>query len=211
MCAFMTLALITPLDYDMAEIYSNNNLTRDEMTGNVDILNTLFVVDSGFTINALAGMLGSFEAESTINPGRLQGASGAPIPSDPTTITQGFGLVQWTPGYANYISWAESQGYVGYDSWGRLYPQYLRIIYELENGLQYYPTTAYPETFREFSQSTKDPEYLARAFVYNYERPADPDVDKREENARYWYEYLGGIEPQPVSRKSKIMYWGRIF
>ena len=70
-----------------------------------------------------------------------------------------------------------------------------RIIYELENHLQWISTSLYPMTFREFSQSDKPPAYLAQAFLYNYERPKVKPQPARSKQAEYWYQYITGHEP----------------
>ena len=52
----------------------------------------------GWTLNAVAAMLGNMQSESTINPGIWEGL-------DP--FVGGYGLVQWTP-YTKYSDWAGS-------------------------------------------------------------------------------------------------------
>lgn len=72
-----------------------------------------------------------------------------------------------------------------------------RVQYEFDNGLQYYPTAAYPLTFAQYVQSTMQPSYLARAWSFNYERPAAYD-EARARNATAWYIYITGHVPIPV-------------
>ena len=81
--------------------------------------------------------------------------------------------------------------------------QLQRIEYELENGIQYYPTSAYPETFKEFKVSTKDPYYLGMAFLANYERPAVANQPKRGQQAQAWYEFLCALPAPDASRPKK--------
>lgn len=73
----------------------------------------------------------------------------------------------------------------------------LRILYEVENNIQWIATSSYNYTFREYTQSTDTPYNLAIAFVTNYERPADPNQPQRGIQAEFWYDYLGGIPPTP--------------
>ena len=73
----------------------------------------------------------------------------------------------------------------------------MRIEYELANGLQYYPTDAYPLPFAQFKVSTYSPEYLALAFLNNYERPADYNQPNRMTQARAWYDFLEGGPVDP--------------
>lgn len=164
-------------------IAKNAFLTRAEMENNATIIYGYFT-SKGWTKNAIAGMLGNIEVESTINPGIWENL-------DP--YGGGFGLVQWTP-YTKYSSWAGSDWET---NWNK---QLERIIWELENGEQYYSTTAYPESFREFTQSTKSAYYLGGAFLHNYERPAEPDAEDRGNRAVRWFEFLGGVPASPVLR-----------
>ena len=56
----------------------------------------LFFSGRGWTLNAIAGMLGNMESESNINPGIWQNL-------DAYNYNLGFGLVQWTPA-TNYTN-----------------------------------------------------------------------------------------------------------
>lgn len=163
-------------------VSGNRYLTLAEMQVNAKYIYQ-FLYQYGWTINAIAGMLGNMQRESTINPAIWQSLNEG-------NTSGGFGLVQWTPA-SNYISWCESEGLTYTDMDANL----LRILYELENGVQYYPTDAYPETFREFTQSNATPEYLAMAFLKNYERAGVEASEERQVNARYWYDYLLNYEP----------------
>lgn len=164
----------------------------------------------GWSRNAVAGMLGNMETESTINAGIWQNLS------DGSDLSLGFGLVQWTPA-SKYLDWC---GYVAYDSIDTALD---RIIYELENGLQWISTEDYPLSFATFAKSAGSPEYLAECFLHNYERPADTNQPARATQARTWYNYLeqyddgytgdggdidDGDEPTPIPYKtSKMPLW----
>lgn len=176
----------------MAWISRNDYLNETEQQNNATEFYNFFS-ELGWTVNALAGMLGNIEVESTINPGLWQSRNEG-------NLDGGFGLVQWTPA-RNYIEWAGAN----YAEGNR---QCERIIYELENGLQYYPTADYPLTFREFSKSTNpDIAYLVRTFEYNYERAGDPDIPLRESNGLKWFQFLSGLPPYAVVKKSKWIYY----
>lgn len=133
----------------------------------------------GFSVNAIAGMLGNIQSESGVNPGIWQNL---------TPNKGGYGLVQWTP-YTNYSEWA------GPDWQNNGDKQCERIAYEFSHGLQYYPTKSYPITASEFKTSDLSPAYLATAFLYNYERPKSLNQPQRRTQADYWYKYLTGKEP----------------
>lgn len=168
----------------MPWISNNTTLGIEDQTNNAFMVWSFFSAQ-GWTANAVAGMLGNMVAESTINPGRWEiGQTGNP--------DAGFGLVQWTPA-SKLFSWLSANGYSNGSGEG----QCRRIIWELNNGEQYYPTSQYPLTFKEFSQSTELPHRLASAFLYNYERPGDPEATEtyRQNQADYWYEVITG---QPV-------------
>ena len=173
-------------------IYGNRALTEEEMQNNA-LKVIAFFSRQGWTFNSICGMLGNMVVESTINPGRWEGG---------VEYQGGYGLVQWTP-YTNYSNWAG-------DNWennGDL--QCSRIQFELENGLQYYATNDYDLTFREFSESTEDVKYLASAFLYNYERPADPQATEstRQEWAEYFYNLYNGSYPSYTQDSVKKTQW----
>jgi hypothetical protein len=157
---------------------TNSYLTQDQMKVNAQFILDFFT-SQGWTKNSVCAMLGNMQSESSINFGIYESL-------DNTLTTNGFGLVQWTPN-TKYFDWANANGYSGDHVNGELN----RIVYELNNNLQWISTSAYPMTFQEFSQSTDTPENLAYVFINNYERPANPDQPNRKTQARYWYDTLG--------------------
>lgn len=175
----------------MSVTSANRYLSRSEMEGNAEFLASVFLSD-GWSLNAIAAMLGNMQSESTINPGIYEGL-------DDTSSTNGFGLVQWTPN-TKYKTWADENGY-GSD-YGDIVAQTIRIQYEVDNGLQWISTDEYPLSFKEFTTSTESPEYLAQAFLYNYERPANLDQPARSTQAREWLEYIQQSNPDTPSTPS---------
>lgn len=167
----------------MAWISGNKYLTQSQMENNADIIHAYFRA-KGWTDNAIAAMLGNMQTESSINPGIWENLE---EPAEGITKV-GYGLVQWTP-YTKYSEWAGT----GWENNGQ--KQMERIIYELENGLQWISTTTYPMSFSVFSNSTDSPEDLAYAWMYNYERPSSLSQPQRQTQARAWYVYLSGKEP----------------
>lgn len=156
---------------------SNSYLTLEQMTVNAQYILD-YLISQGWTKNAICGMLGNMQTESTINPGIWEGL-------DNTSPSNGFGLVQWTPS-TNYTDWADANGYTHDSMDGQLQ----HILYEKANGLQWISTASYPMTFSQFALSTDTPENLAYAFLYDYERPASLDQPDRQTQARYWYDNL---------------------
>lgn len=162
----------------MGIISSNQYLSVAQMTDNAQYILDYFAA-RGWTKNAVCGVLGNMQSESTINPGLWQNR-------DEGNTRLGFGLVQWTPA-TKYISWAESNGY----SIGDIKGQCERIIYEVNNNIQWQKVTT-SMTFREFTQSTSSVETLAELFELNYEQHAGAVQPARKTQARYWYDTLTG-------------------
>lgn len=179
-------------------------LTSEEMHKNAQYIYEVLKYIYGWSGEAIAGMLGNIQAESSINPGRWQG--------DNVNVGPAYGLVQWDP-FTKYTEWCAEQGF---SDPSEMDANIERIIYEVENRIQYYATPDYPESFAEFTTSTQTPYYLACAFAWNYERSAVVLWGTEEEqealrqqrggNANYWYEYLTGLNPDiptPTSNKRK--------
>lgn len=158
---------------------TNAYLTQSEMTVNAQFILDFFI-SQGWTKSAICAMLGNMQTESTINFGIYESL-------DNTSTTNGFGLVQWTPN-TKYFDWANANGYSGDHVNGELN----RIIYELNNGVQWISTSAYNMTFKQFTQSNETPEYLAYAWLYDYERPSSLNQPSRQTQARKWYDLLNG-------------------
>lgn len=164
-------------------IKGNRYLTIGEMQNNAQIIFT-YLTNRGWTVNAVAGLLGNMQKESTINPGIWQNLR--PNPS------LGWGLVQWTPS-TNFTDWATANGYANDDGDAQL-----KWIDEVTVSFgQWIPTAQYPESFGEFKGSTMSPEYLADCFLKNFERPAEIDQPERQRYARYWYDWWEGSPVPP--------------
>lgn len=175
-------------------IKDNRYLSTGEMQNNAQIIfNTLLL--KGWTKNAIAGMLGNMQKESTINPGIWQNLN--PNPS------LGWGLVQWTPS-TNFTDWAAANGYANDDGDAQL----IWIDTVTSSVGQWIPTTQYPETFGEFKVSTQTPEYLADCFLKNFERPKEIDQPDRQRYARYWFDWWEG-SPVPPPNPNPEPDWKR--
>lgn len=147
----------------------------------------------GWTRQAVAATLGNMETESKVNPGLWESrkdweASG----EDSMSNKHGYGLVQWTP-WGKYTSYAERHGLerVHIDS------QLSRIMREIDLGIQWIKTDKFPMSFKEYTQSTESPYYLAGVFVKNYERPNITDETYRERGsqAEYFYTVIKDVRP----------------
>lgn len=145
------------------------------------------------------------ERESTLNPGMWQSNA---VPKGTGFVYESgsgpaYGLVQWDGTgnnneplhYTKHTIWCREHGYSDYST---MDANLDHIIYEinaptLDNGYdfrQYYTTSNYPETFEQFTKSTKSLDYLTRAFLANYERAGVEVVDERITNAKFWFDYL---------------------
>lgn len=158
----------------------SRSLTLEEMTVNAQYILT-YLLARGWTKNAVCGMLGNIQVESSINPARWEG-------DNVGDLSHGYGLVQWTPA-TNFINWCNAEGLDRLEMDSAL----KRILYEVANGVQWYSTS--PMSFEEFTHSTESPEYLGRLFGQKYERYAGYDTNPqiiRESYARYWYDTIGG-------------------
>lgn len=138
----------------------------------------LFFSGRGWTLNAIAGMLGNMESESNINPGIWQNL-------DAYNYSLGFGLVQWTPA-TNYTNWAASNGYEISNPEGQM--KWLDEV--TVSAGQWIPTSAYDISFDQFKVSMESPEYLASVFLKNFERAGIEVENERRTQARKWYDYL---------------------
>lgn len=163
----------------MSNWYSKNDyLTQKQMEHNAKLFSDI-MQGYGFSINAIAAMLGNIQTESGVNPGIWQ---------DRTVGTGGYGLVQWTP-YTKYSEWAGGDWENNGDK------ECERIAYEFSHDIQYASTKSYPLSADQFKTSDKAPGYLANAFLYNYERPSNLNQPKRARQAEAWYKFLTGEEP----------------
>ncbi len=159
-------------------IKRNGYLSTAEMQNNALIIYA-YLKAKGWSINAISGMLGNMQTESTINPAiwqsLIEGAGGG----------GGFGLVQWTP-WTNFTDWADANGYEWTDGNAQL-----KWIDEQTAAVgQWIATSSYNFSFSDFKTSTETPEYLASAFLKNFERAGVEKEEARRTQARTWYNFL---------------------
>lgn len=151
---------------------TSNALTYEQETVNVQYL-AKALHDKGWSANAIAGMCGNFQSESSMNPGRWQGEN---VGSGPA-----YGLAQWDP-FTKYTNWAQGQGLDP----SEMDTAIARIEYEIANGVQWISTSSYPLSFQDFKTSNDTPYNLAMAWLANYERPANPTQPARGNQAEAW-------------------------
>lgn len=194
-----------------------------EQENNANIIKSFFESE-GWSLNAICGILGNMQAESTINPAYIQETNRFRLPnrasnlSDvPNNVMKNFfmeyygstrkafaiGLVQWD-GYSTsngerqqkLVAYAIRNNYNWYDGVCQMY----RLRGEWQQDSQYHffsPVTigGVRYTFANYVTSTASPTNLARAWQAGYERNSG-GLGFRGTNAEWWYNYFtGGVPP----------------
>ena len=177
--------------------------SRDSIEAQENVMKMVEVLAPlGWTINAIAALAGNQAYESGFNPWRWEG--------DTVNTANGYGLFQYTPA-TKYINSSVAAGYTGFQP---NYPmgsggpddgtaQLLFMHNNVDGG--YIPTSTYNLTMQQFRESTLSPDYLASAWLYNYERPRVPSATEagRRADALWWYDWL--VNHPWVSRGSNII------
>lgn len=178
--------LSTNIGTYVGSTYDNSNpLSQDDMDWNAFYIWDVLYNNFGWSENAIGAILGNMHAESTINAGRWQS-------DDVGNLSGGYSLVQWTPA-TKYISWVENAGIT--DDPSEMDNALLRINYEVQAGIQWIATAQYNFSFEDFTTSTEEAGTLAKAFLLNYERPADQSEsvqNYRAKLAEYYYALVSG-------------------
>lgn len=171
--------------------YVDSDSVRDVLTQDQQDANAWYICryvqanNSNWSINAVAAMCGNFAHEGVMNPAQWQYGFGK-------DENDGYGLGQWTPATKlfNFLSGTP---------WSRttIDGQIAMVANEAATGQQWIPTSAYPLSMNDFLVSTDSVEYLASAWLYDWERPADPAATEsdRRKSATYYYTLLTGEEP----------------
>lgn len=179
--------------------------SRDSVEAQENVLKIMSIlVPLGWTDNAIAGLVGNIEAESGLNPWRWQ--------NDSVNMSMGYGLFQYTPA-SKYIGDSLASQQSGYapnypsgnggqdDGTAQLLFMMQNSVYDSgtgARGAQYTPTSGYPLSFTDFQHSTESPEYLASAWLKNFEKAGVEVEAQRRANARYWYEWITNHEYIPT-------------
>lgn len=199
--------------------------TREQLI-NANLIKSFFEAE-GWSINAICGMLGNMQAESTINPAFIQETNRYRLPNSantladvPNSVMKNFfmeyygvtrkafaiGLVQWD-GYSTsngerqqkLVAYAIRNNYNWYDGVCQMY----RLRGEWQTDSQYHffnPVTigGVRYTFANYVTSYASPTNLAHAWQAGYERNAG-GLGFRGVNAEWWYNYFTGEEPpEPI-------------
>lgn len=188
----------------MPWISENRYLTQSEMENNATII-IQYYRSLGIDDNAIAGILGNMQAESTLSPVLTERGGGG-----------GYGLVQWTP-QSDLTNACNSYGLSPYTSGDVQIEVVRREILNTPPITQWYSSSAfvsryYPSgatsdmigiTGEEFLSNARGftCDKLAICFMACYERPSyDPDTNhsaSRQEYAINWLNFMGGVGPTP--------------
>lgn len=185
--------------------------TSDEAKDNsVMIYNILHA--RGWTVEAVAGLLGNVSSESGFNPWRWQGDNVLNSYDDITTQNaHAYGLCQFDPA-GKYINYAGS--YAGYgpnfnDRVGRVTDGQAQMLF-INDHADYYPTTAYPLSYAQYKAVTiseHDMAWITHAWFSNYERGTWDSG--RATVGQFYYEYLNDLPPvpPPPTETTKLPLW----
>lgn len=159
--------------------------SNEYLEGKAMEINAIYIHDklaeAGWTENAIAGILGNMQTESTFNPGIWYNLK-------ENNMNGGFGISQWTPA-SDYFKWADDNEYNAYDIDVQLERINLEVTGEIYQW-QGFRNEA-NMTFQEFTQSNKTPEELAGIYMDCYERPeSNESKPDRQKQARDWYDYF---------------------
>lgn len=185
-----------------AELYNNywistdTYLNQDHRDVNAQLVAD-YMFNLGWSREAIAGMLGNMDVESTMNPALIEGRGYHTLIDNNTCLSvpddKGVGLVQWTgdtdtpPAGQKLASFAIRYNMNWYD--GDL--QCFRIQREYETGIQFDPGTVDGVywSWQNYITSTATPETLAKVWWARYERGGS-DLTTRQQIARYYFDLI---------------------
>ena len=159
----------------------------------------------GWTREAVAGILGNMDVESSMNPALIEGRGYHTLIDNNTCLNLGgsigVGLVQWTgttptpPAGQKLASFAIRYNQQWYD--GNL--QLFRLEREFDEDLQFQHGTVDGVSWdwQSYVTSTETPEQLAKVWQLLYENGGS-DTETRQAKARYYYE---------LYHSSIILFW----
>ncbi|WP_312442342.1 phage tail tip lysozyme [Lacrimispora sp.] len=176
-----TTEVSTTVPSKSAIISAATALEQNQMLTNARYIYN-YLIGKKWSKNAICGMLGNMEMESTINPGRWQNGK--------VNTANGYGLTQWTPStkYTNWLGSGKTSGDID--------NQLERILYEVSHESEQWVSGNYSPSmsFADFTKSTSSTTALAECFLKCYEQPADQSstvINKRKANASKWSTLIG--------------------
>ena len=156
-----------------------------------------YLINLTWTPQAVAGILGNMDVESTMNPALIEGRGTHTLIDNNTCLAigtgTGVGLVQWTghtdtpPAGQKLASFAIRYNKNWYD--GEL--QCFRLQRECEEDIQFDHgvVDGVSWDWQSYIASEESPEQLAKVWQYLYER-GGTDTLTRQQKARYYYNLM---------------------
>lgn len=168
----------------------------------------------GWSLSAIAGMLGNMQAESSITPAYIEGNHRSSLPNSARNLSDvpnevmlsfyggsgyGIGLVQWDgqtptpPAGQKLVSFSIRHNLDWWDGDTQLY----RLQREEEENLQWQSKTIYgiTWTWQQYIINSNPPEESSEIWRRCYEVGGDSSIARRRTNARYWYNYFEDVPP----------------
>lgn len=196
---------------------NTSGITEKQIVNATNVYNYLSA--EGWTLSAIAGILGNMQHESFLSPAYIQATNRWRLPNSasslsdvPNSVMQNFykeyygvsnrafgiGLVQWDgKGITRQklVGFAMNNGLNWYDG----DTQCLRLVDEYNRGIQWQARTLYGIrwTWDNYVTNTRSPEDSAHIWRICYEVGGDESDETRQENARYWYDYFEDVPPGP--------------
>lgn len=193
----------------------------NEQINNANLIRSFFL-NEGWTINAISGMLGCMQGESTINPAFIQSTNRYRLPNSandlsdvPNSVMQNFyreyygdtrrayaiGLVQWD-GYnpnpvprQKLVAFAMPNNIVWYDGWTQCYKIREEWKYDVDNQktIFFYPVTVSGTRYTFQNFVTSTDTPEHLASAFTWGYERNAGgVGYRADNARYWFELFTG-------------------
>lgn len=160
-------------------ICKNDYLTEEEMKVNARYIYDFFSA-AGWSHNAICGMFGNMQYESTFSP---------TIWLNRKENSAAVGLSQWNPS-KDYLNWAEDNGLDPFD----IDVQLNRILLEADGTIHHWQGFRHEAnmSFEDYTRSEKSVEYLAEVYLMCYERPKNPKelVQDRADSAKEWSDFF---------------------
>lgn len=170
----------------------------------------------GWSLSAIAGMLGNMQVESWLSPALIQGTHRSQLPNSAADLSDvpnsvminfygssgyGVGIVQWdgytstAPAGQKLVSFAMRYNLNWYDGDTQTY----RIKREQETNIQWQSAVinGITWTWSNYPTNSQTPETSARIWQVCYEVAAAGTLERRQQNARYWYDYFSETPPTP--------------
>mgnify|MGYP004556064143 CR=1 FL=1 len=185
-------------------------LSESDQEDNVIAIRDVLQGQYGWTLEAIAGVLGCFQAESAMNPGIYETSHGGNLNNLPY-FPGGMGLAQWTdyPAYTseypNPLPWsADKEGKNWWDGNFQCWlltkaadDNYTSMGYGQGPRWGWQMSSSYPSiSFSEYQKFSGDTDQATEYWFYDFEWHSSsvPSgyLETRKEAAKKWYEFLGG-------------------